>query len=109
MNRGNEFERQGGQDKGLVIVPLGLLAKIDLHRDTLSRADFVELCIDSLIAPTDDERDETKPLAGPRVAQYHRREDNGVSRAEFKEFKSDVLSYLRTCFEAFSDSLQNPK
>ncbi len=109
MNRGNEFERQGGQDKGLVIVPLGLLAKIDLHRDTLSRADFVELCIDSLIAPTDDERDETKPLAGPRVAQHRRREDNGVSRAEFEEFKSDVLSWLRTCFEAFRDSLQNPK
>lgn len=108
MNRNYQFERQGSQEKGIVVVSPDLLARIDLHRDTLSRADFVELCIDSLTGTVEDRADGTEPSGEHKVAERHRREDNGVSRAEFEEFKSNVLDLLRTCFEAFCDSLQEP-
>ncbi len=108
MNRKNEMEQEYSQAKGIIIVPLKLLAKIDLNRDTLSRADFIEQCINALMEQGDGESDVSRDAAGFRPTQPSRAENNAVSRTEFGEFKENIKDLLQSCIEYLPDQVVEP-
>lgn len=68
------------QNNAMFVVPQGLLDKIDQHRDKLSRAEFVDLCIDTLLELGE--------------AQGNGAKDT-ISRTEFEDFKKSVKDILR--------------
>ncbi len=77
------------QDKGVIIVPGRLLEKIDQCRDKLSRAEFVEFCVDALLKHEEE--------GVPRGTEG----EESVSRQEFDEFKKGIKELQR----AYIDSL----
>jgi len=90
MTSGN----QPGQDKGIVVLPQKVLEKIDRFRDRLSRAEFIEVCIDSLL-----ERGEA-PVEIGKQTEYgttsgRERVEETVSREEFEEFKKGIKNLQR--------------
>ena len=71
------------QDKGVIIVPVSLLEEIDQCRDKLSRAEFVEFCVDALLKQEEE--------GVPRGAEG----GETVSRQEFDEFKKGIKNLQR--------------
>jgi hypothetical protein len=101
--RGKEnLEQEKNDDKCMIIVPVSLLAKIDLNRDKLSRAEFVELCIDTLTQQGDDEGLDPVETVFPayRVAQSNARNGSNVSRDEFDDLKSSIKDMMRSFVES---------
>ena len=71
------------QDKGMIIVPVRLLEKIDQCRDKLSRAEFVEFCVDALLKQ------------GEGISARGAEGEESVSRQEFDEFKKGIKNLQR--------------
>ncbi len=71
------------QDKGMIIMPVRLLERIDQSRDKLSRAEFVEFCVDALLKQEEE--------GVPRGAEG----GGTVSRQEFDEFKKGIKNLQR--------------
>ena len=81
----HNFEREviqnmESQNSAMFVVPQGLLDKIDRHRDKLSRAEFVDLCIDTLLELSETQGNGAKDT---------------INRPEFEEFKKGVKDILR--------------
>jgi hypothetical protein len=105
MRGKDNIEQEPNDDKCMIIVPVSLLAKIDLNRDKLSRAEFVELCIDTLTERGDDEAQDAMEAVFPayRVAQPKRHNGgngSGVTRSEFDELKSSIKDMMRSFVES---------
>ena len=80
---GNESSRE----KGIVIVPQAVLDKIDRNKDDLSRAEFIEACIDAL-------------LEGKEAGERGGRTSGGdISREEFDDFKKSLRSLQQAIIE----------
>ncbi|MDO9579427.1 MAG: hypothetical protein Q7J06_02505 [Bacteroidales bacterium] len=74
------------QDKAIMIIPARLLRIIDQSRDTLSRVEFVEVCIDTLLKQGDVSGiapEEVGTAKGAKVEEF-------VSLQEFEEFKGGI-------------------
>jgi hypothetical protein len=97
MNRENGMEPEENKSHGMVIIPVSLLEKIDLNRDKLSRADFIELCLDTLLQQ--GQRYSDSASARPGIAQRRKAAERGVSHADFEEFKDDIKELLRSCVD----------
>jgi hypothetical protein len=102
MHGKDEFEQEKNDDKCMIIVPVSLLAKIDLNRDKLSRAEFIELCIDTLTERGDEEGAEHIAGMFPayRVAQQNKLTGSNVTRNEFEDLKSGIKDTLRAFVES---------
>ncbi len=72
------------QDKGMIIVPVRLLEKFDQCRDKLSRAEFVEFCVDALLKHEEE-----------GVSARGAKDEGSVSRQEFDEFKKGIKNLQR--------------
>lgn len=102
MQINSEIEQ--ARDNSIVIVPRRLVEKIDRNRDKLSRAGFIELCIDALMDMGDDaEINEAKPNLTRTPTKIQDRlpenEPKVVSRAELDEFKRSIKELLRAYVE----------
>jgi len=87
-------QQETSQDKGMIIVPLRVLEKIDRNKDRLSRAEFVELSIDTLLEQGEAldklrEQSQGNTIAGRPEAE------EAVSREEFEEFKRNMKNLQR--------------
>lgn len=89
---------QSSQGKGIVVFPQEVLEKIDRNKDNLSRAEFIESCLDALL--------ETKEVTGraEKQPEYGAVAERGemaeaVSRREFEEFKRGVKSLQHAFIE----------
>ncbi len=79
------------QDKGIMIIPAKLLRIIDQSRDTLSRVEFVEVCIDTLL-----KQGEVSGIAPEEVGTAKgAKVEESVSRQEFEEFKRGIKNLQR--------------
>ena len=70
-------------------VPLRLLEKIERNRGSLSRAEFVESCVDSLLEQG-TASDSAAQQMDRRVPAEGHEEEGPVSRREFEEFKQET-------------------
>lgn len=86
-------QQETSQDKGMIIIPLRVLEKIDRNKDRLSRAEFVELCIDTLLEQG-EVLDRLKPTEGSPLAGRPETEEV-ISREEFEEFKKGIKNLQR--------------
>jgi hypothetical protein len=102
MRGKDNIEQEKTDDKCMIIVPVSLLAKIDLNRDKLSRAEFVELCIDTLTQQGDDEGLDPVETVFPayRVAQSNRQNGSNVTRDEFDDLKTSIKDMMRSFVES---------
>ncbi len=79
------------QDKAIIIIPARLLEKIDRSRDRLSRAEFVEFCVDALL-----KQGEVSGIAPEEVgAARGAKAEESVSRQEFDDFKNGIKNLQR--------------
>ncbi len=81
------------QDKGMIIVPVRFLEKIDQCRDKLGRAEFVEFCVDALL-----KQGEVSGVGEPEregVSARGAKGEETVSRQEFDEFKKGIKNLQR--------------
>lgn len=85
---------QGSQEKGVIILPAEVLEGIDQNRDTLSRAEFVELSINTLL-----KQEKRHTRLGQQAASgttIERAEvESTVSRKEFEQFKKGIKDLQR--------------
>ena len=89
---------QPGQDKGIVVLPQKVLEKIDRNKDKLSRAEFIEVCIGSLLeqgAP----HQATGQQAEYGTAAERVEVEEAVSRRELDEFKKGIKNLQRAYIE----------
>lgn len=113
MRGKDNIEQENTDDKCMIIVPVGLLAKIDLNRDKLSRAEFIELCIDTLTERGDEETQDAMETVFPayRVALPKRQNgsngSNGsnVTRAEFDDLKTSIKDMMRSFVESLPQQM----
>jgi hypothetical protein len=81
----------------MIIVPVELLEKIDRNRGQLSRAEFIDFCIDTLLQKGEE-------LAPPGAAEGETvAPAESVSRQEFEEFRKRIKELQR----AFIDFMVN--
>jgi len=91
------------RDRGMIVVPLELLEKIDRNRDELSRVEFIEFCVDTLLgygevaAFTIEETAKAAPIEKTKDAEAP------ISRSEFEDFKKGLKDLQR----AYIDFLIN--
>jgi hypothetical protein len=100
--RSNEKSDMTKVDKGIIVVPMTLLAKVDMNRDKLSRAEFVELCIDTVLNQVEGDADieaAESLLENERIKQA-KNPENPVSRGEFLELKENMKGMLRSFVES---------
>lgn len=88
------------QDKGIIIVPLIVLEKIDRNRDRLSRAEFIEFCVNALLKQGEVCGIEPR---GKRPLTADIKAEEAVSREEFEGFKKGIKNLQR----AYIDLLVN--
>ncbi len=98
------------RDNALIVIPMSLLEKIDRNRDKYGRAEFIELCIDTLLEHADIlleqsilESESTQLSSAPRATKSDGAK-NAVSRAEFEEFTGGVKDLLYAYIDLLSDS-----
>ncbi len=99
--------REGSQDKGIVALPPKLLEKIDRNRDKLSRAEFLEFCIDTLdtvLECSEEQDDAAQRRDGPRTARYEEAEET-VSHSEFENLKKDIKELMQVFIDLLLSSM----
>lgn len=77
------------EERATIIVPSRLLEKIDRNRDQMSRAEFVEFCVDALLKQGEG----TESLAEGSLRRY--KTEGTISREEFEEFKKGIKDLQR--------------
>lgn len=97
MQAREDAEQEMTNDRSMIIVPVNLLAKIDMNRDKLSRAEFIELCIDTLTERGDEESRDLVASVFPAygMAQPRKPARTNVTRDEFDELKTSIKDMLR--------------
>lgn len=86
---------QDKADKALIIIPVKLLERIDQNREKLSRAEFVEFCINTLL-----KQGEVSDVAPEKVGAAKGVEtEESVSRQEFEEFKRGIKNLQQAYIE----------
>ncbi len=111
-----EIEQRQNGDKAMIIVPMRLLSKIDRNREKMGRADFIELCIDTLLEMGEGNRGASRPAAvssftAPAPAPSSpapRRSDESITRSELEEFKKGVKDLLKAYLDCFPDAAVEP-
>ncbi len=74
------------EDKAIVIIPAKLLRIIDRSRDKISRVEFIEVCINTLL-----KQGEVPGVAPEKVGAARGVEtEESVSHQEFEEFKKGM-------------------
>jgi hypothetical protein len=87
--------------KAILVVSEELIKKIDENRGDLSRAEFTDFCIDSLLAEEQvkGERGVPEKEVGwsqlPQAGAY-------VSREDFEEFKQSIKDLLKAFIDFFT-------
>ena len=87
--------------RAVIVVPQELLEKIDRYRDELSRAEFISLCIDTLL-----QREEPPP--GRTMPQRKGELMEVVSRQEFEEFKKGIKELQRAYIDLLLSATLEP-
>ena len=83
------------QDKAIIVIPAKLLRIIDQSRDTLSRVEFIEVCISTLL-----KQGEVSGVAPEEVGTAKgAKVEESVSRQEFEEFKRGIKNLQRAYIE----------
>ncbi len=79
------------EDKAIIVFPAKLLQIIDRSRDRLSRVEFIEVCIDTLL-----KQGEVSGVAPEKVGAARGVEtEESVSHQEFEEFKRGMKNLQR--------------
>lgn len=89
--------------KAMLILEQKLVEKIDENRDDLSRADFIEFCIDNCLREIEPEEAERKEpdIAEETLATKPKETAIYATREEFREFKRGITNLLRTFLDFF--------
>ncbi len=89
--------------KAMLILEQKLVEKIDEGRGDLSRADFIEFCIDNLLKGTEGEEVGGKEpgIAEETLATKPKGAAAYATREEFQEFKRGITNLLRTFLDFF--------
>ena len=100
-------QQETSQDKGMIIVPLRVLEKIDRNKDRLSRAEFVELCIDTLLEQGEALSRLREQTEGVTIAERPQSEE-AVSRKEFEEFRKGMKKLQRAYMDLLLGLIVDP-
>jgi len=98
---------QTSQRKGIVVFPQEVLEKIDRNKDNLSRAEFIESCLDSLLE-TEGAPGRTKKQPEHGTAAERGEVEEAVSQEEFEGFKKGVKNLQRAFIELLLDFAIEP-
>lgn len=104
MAIGNQPNRGG---KGIVVFPQEVLEKIDRNKDNLSRAEFIESCLDSLLE-TEEVPSRTKKQPESGTVAERGEVEEAVSREEFQEFRKGIKNLQRAFIELLLDFAIEP-
>ena len=104
-------ERRAQMSKKMLIVDDKLIDKLDQNRGDVSRAEFVEFCLDRCLEELQTERDqsEEKRAAEPEVATKEREESVSATRREFQEFKRNVRDLITTYLDFVTEHRPEPR
>jgi hypothetical protein len=91
--------------KAVLIITEELMKKIDENRGELSRAEFIDVCIDSLLGEGEVKEEEKHPpkkegVERPKPPEAEEKEVY-VSREEFEEFKQSIKDVQKTFIDFF--------
>ena len=100
-------EQKATKDKGMIIVSLSILEKIDRNRDRLNRAEFVEFCIDTLLEQGEALSRLRGQTEGGTIAESPEAEE-AVSRKEFEEFKKGMKKLQRAYMDLLLGLIVDP-
>ena len=90
------------EERAVIIVPAGLLEKIDRNRDQMTRAEFVEFCVDTLLGEEKGRPSPAEGGSGPCQTE------ETVSREEFEEFKRKMKDTQRRYIDFFVSVVMEP-
>ncbi len=96
-----EFEKHRGSSKDSIAIDPEFMEMIDENRGSLTRAEFVGLCVKKTSFQEAEPRAETPPTKA--------REDTYASGVEFQEFKSSIRDFLRALVHFVSFGLNRGK
>ncbi len=92
--------------RAILVIPQSLLEKIDAYRGEMSRAEFIDFCIEALIREKELEEERApseKAWRFRKPARILREEENrGVTKEEFEEFKRSITELQRSFIEFFT-------
>ena len=103
MTTGNQPSR----GKGIVVFPQEVLDKIDRNKDNLSRAEFIESCLDSLLE-TEEVPSSTKKQPESGTVAERGEVEEAVSQEEFQEFRKGIKNLQRAFIELLLDFAVEP-
>ncbi len=98
---------QPNPGKGIVVFPQEVLEKIDRNKDNLSRAEFIETCLDSLLETEEAPVSTKKQPKSGTVAERGEVEE-AVSQEEFDEFRKGIKNLQRAFIELLLDFAIEP-
>ena len=107
----DNLEQEVGQDKGMIIMPLRILKKLDRNRDRFSRVEFIEFCIDTLLEQGGVQSEVTQPSSDFKRTKYVELEDNGggsITRGEFEQFRRDIKDLMRSHISLLRGAILEP-
>ena len=100
----DELEERDDERRVMVVVPVSVLAKIDLNRDTLGRAEFVELCIDTLLGQNDVHQEAASTVSRRHLSELRSPAEETITRSELEEFKKKVKDLMQSYMDCMSGS-----
>ena len=87
-------------EKTIFILPEETVRKIDLHRGDMSRAEFIDFLIDTVLAQ-EEVKEEKKVPRRREEAERARPAEEYVSRAEFDEFRQSIKDLQKAFIDFF--------
>lgn len=91
--------------RAILVIPQSLLEKIDAYRGEMSRAEFIDFCIEALIREKELEEERApseKPYRFRKPARIFKEENREVTKEEFEEFKRSIAELQRSFIEFFT-------
>jgi len=79
------------KDKAIIVMPAKLMQIIDRNRDTFSRVEFIEVCINTLLKQGEESGVAPEEVGTAKGAKV----EESVSRREFEEFKRGIKNLQR--------------
>ncbi len=89
------------EKRGVLVLSQSLIEKIDEGRGELSRAEFIDFCIDRCLEQVTTEEKERKVKRAAEVAPYHKEEAGFATRDEFEEFRRGITELLGTFLDFY--------
>lgn len=93
-------------ERGIVVLPQKVMEKIDRYREELSRAEFIEICIDALLNQGLPERAEKRAEEAAGIKRAGAEET--VSRREFEEHKKAMKDLQHAYIDLFLNFVIEP-